>query len=691
MSALIWKELRENFKWALLAMLVLGTAELGGLCMGSDADYFYNHGITLCRESFLLVTTFGPPAIGFLLGCLQIIPELNRDRWAALLHRPIPWGTLFFGKAIAGILLYLVAAGVPYLGCVWLAATPGHFAEPFVPGLMLPGIADLITGLVYYFAALLAALQYGRVAFRVLPLFAAVHLTFFVQRATDFNDAVWAAVWMTVALGIAGWGAIYSREQLRGRPWLSQLALLIVSFYGLCGLTDFARLIVRPGDDYSFTGSQYVLNDEGRPLRLNYQRGVLVSAQETDGSTPSDPKYKPDRVRNHIRYLNSASSYIGDSHGVQRFRKDSHYRSSYNYLHPGGSFPQPQPEQWFFIVEPRILVGISTPRKTIAAILDARGFQPPGATPVPFAANVEIQSMGQDSDLLVGPDNLRFADLARRTVADIPLPIPSPIYGVCSAWANDDVSTNLQITAISLRTAMAVYDNKDQHLMATLPYHRDVERWGQIEVTLNSQGDRFYLWYKPTLWISRKEREGMPDYLDEMTAQGEVVHSYTLPPLPRTPSQQTRDEYLSLRLQSPAFFFGTLLYQKVGALLGSHRLRVGLDARFAENRISQTREAATLIPIFSLVCAGITLAWARRAHFSWAQAATWAGLALALNIAGLLLFRFVADWPRVVPCAACRCPRPIERQTCPHCADHWPAPASNGTEIFDHHTHPLSS
>ena len=46
---------------------------------------------------------------------MQILPELRRDQWAALLHRPVPRGTIFFGKVIAGLLLYLLATAIPFL------------------------------------------------------------------------------------------------------------------------------------------------------------------------------------------------------------------------------------------------------------------------------------------------------------------------------------------------------------------------------------------------------------------------------------------------------------------------------------------------------------------------------------------------------------------------------------------------
>ena len=67
MKAMLWKEFRENFKWALLAMVVLGLAEFYGM---TKRDYMvsFEDTSTLCKSSFLMVTTFGCAAVGLLLG-----------------------------------------------------------------------------------------------------------------------------------------------------------------------------------------------------------------------------------------------------------------------------------------------------------------------------------------------------------------------------------------------------------------------------------------------------------------------------------------------------------------------------------------------------------------------------------------------------------------------------------------------
>lgn len=486
---------------------------------------------------------------------------------------------------------------------------------------------------------------------------------------------------MVLVLGLAGWGATCHRESFAARPWLSRLALLVTTFYGLCGAMDLVRYVAEADRPFSFTGAQYEFAEDGRPLRLNYRQGVIISVQELDGSTPTDPKYRPDRVRAHLCQLNTCSRYIGDSHGWRAFRWQGPYRSSTTYLDVRISFSHPQPEQWFGLMQERTYIGMSPARKVAIARLDARGFQAADADTVPFSSDVTIRSTGHQGFYLSSPEGVRIVDLPRRAITDLTLPLPGPVYGTATPWARTETDS-VNVLAVALGTGVAIYDSKDAHLLATLPYHRETDRWGWVSVGINSTLDRFYLDYSPSTWIPRKEKRGVSSYLDEMNAEGKVVRSYEVPRAVAVTRPPFWLDELTRRLQSPVFYFGTLLYTKIGALRGNYLLDLDWKIR-SEDNWNEATQTAVYVILFSLLCAGATLAWARRVQFSWPCALRWAGLALGLNIAGLIVFRLVADWPRLVPCAACRRDRPINRQTCPHCAGDWPATTPTGTEIFD--------
>ncbi len=437
MRALIWKELRENFKWALLAAAVLGAAEMHALYSVSNGEpdfYEYsNEGITLCKPSFLVVTAFGCIAAGALLGLLQILPELKRDRWAALLHRPASRGVVFRGKVTAGLLLYAVATVPPFLLAVWLAATPGHFGAPFLPKMASPGAADICTGAVYYLAAVAAALQRG-IVLRVLPFLAAIYTSIFVLNIPLFNVAVEAAALMALALLVAGWGIIHNQESLRARPWLGKVAFLAVVFYGVCCVGGIALSLFHVAARAShLTTNEYQFTDNNVPLRLTSIDYVVVSVHDLKGAPVTDPKYQPGRVRNSLRILNSFTDYIGDAHGWRPHVYQDSYRESRAYLWAAYPYQYPRLEQWFEVSQPHYLIGYLPFRKTPFEILDRLGFRPVHGTPPKpegFPADMEVGGGPEESYCIWTPGSARFAYLRTRKMVDLALPVPGPIQGV---------------------------------------------------------------------------------------------------------------------------------------------------------------------------------------------------------------------------------------------------------------------
>jgi hypothetical protein len=685
MTPLILKEVRENLKWALLLMVVLSLGELYALYPKGEQPYYTYllSGITLCSNSFLDATTFGCAAVGFLLGLVQILPELKKDRWASLLHRPVSRGVIFRGKAVAGILLYSLAAVPPFLLSIWLAATPGHFAVPFVPKMVLPGTADLCMGAVYYCAALALGLQRGGwVGLRVFPLLAAVHATYFVLANKLFYVAIEAAVLMALALFTAAWGEMQNQDALRARPWLGKCAFLAAVFYGVCGLGDLARsfctTLASPSGPNFY---RYEITAEGVPLRLVYSNsGVVVSVRDLAGKPVTDPKYLPDRAWNNVDHLNRFSEYIGDAHGFTPRRYQPSYRETRSYLWADNPSFSGRVEQWFTLVGQNYLADYLPAQKIAIALLDRRGFQPASAEPQGFPPEVTLGYAGQGSRCLWDASHAQCAFLGSRRIVDLTLPDASLIYGVGSAWARTD-NGSVNVFGLAMGNGLAVYNDKAA-LVTYLPYHRDTDRWGLLSLGINRTLDRFYLWYEPSAWIHEEVRKTMPSFFEVVNRQGQVLDDYALPPLPEVKRVPTWDTVLARRLQSPAFFFGTMLYKEVGAQLGSTRLRGDLAGQWGRDR-RLTIETSLYVIGLSLLLAVATFIWARRVYFPWRRALAWTCFVLAFGPPGFITFRLSADWPRFVSCPNCGSRRPIDTEDCPRCGADWPAPPTTGIEIFD--------
>ena len=155
MKAILWKEWRENLRWGILALVALSIAlaytvfSTGVLSPNGQSDK-----CAAVWNAAYLVMTFGCPLIAVALGFAQVMPELRRDQWAFLMHRPLPWVVIFGGKALVGIALSLAAAGLPFLAFVFWTAAPGTVPAPFDARLALPGVASLLTIVPCYFAGM---------------------------------------------------------------------------------------------------------------------------------------------------------------------------------------------------------------------------------------------------------------------------------------------------------------------------------------------------------------------------------------------------------------------------------------------------------------------------------------------------------------------------------------------------------
>jgi hypothetical protein len=688
MKAMLWKELRENLKWAILAMIGLTFAEIYGLYY-HDPNNYQDQGITsLCKATFLMATTFGCALTGLVLGFLQILPEQSRDRWAALLHRPVTRGVIYRGKAVAGILLYLIATISPFLVSVWLVATPGHFVSPFVPGTMLPGVVDMCAGLVYYFSALVLALQRGSwFGARMLAPFAAVHLSLYLPTYEDsVTHIIEAAVLLGLALFTAAWGAMLSNGSFRDRPWLGKAALIIVVFYGLCGVGDLAKILSTMGvEENSNSGPQYKITTDGVPLIVTRNADLSETVTDLEGHVINDDRYKGQQANENFFFPDQVSYLIGDTHGLDFSKRWPNYRSVWTYINSVEiNDGMPHLVQWFYLPKKKYFVGISNLNKLPVKIADRKGIEPLGTVPEPFQFEAnwpDVYSTGAPSLVNEGR-TVYLYDFVHETFSQLPNPDQARVFFATKVSIRT-AKPGVEETVIALATAneLRVYDLKGNQF-ATLPYHQDVDRLGMINLNINATHDRFYVQYSASNWIDWSERHLMTSYLEEVDATGNVIHSYVLPALPNVPPVQTWASYIADRAQTPFFWYGTVGYQKICAALGiPHYDDRGYNPFYPYR--SHPHKLGIQLLLVSLLLAPIAFAWARLRHFSWPRAAAWAVFVFAFNIAGLITFRLVADWPVQVRCPQCSRKRPVEESECPHCHTPWPSPPRSGIEIFD--------
>ena len=142
------------------------------------------------------------------------------------------------------------------------------------------------------------------------------------------------------------------------------------------------------------------------------------------------------------------------------------------------------------------------------------------------------------------------------------------------------------------------------------------------------------------------------------------VKSYTLPPLPEVHFSRSWHEYLQDYLKTPAYFFG-----EIG--LSKGRSHAGLEETGATDQLDARKRLGPHqgrgcphrhLLVHPLPCDASL--GAEPPIFRGTARGPGPDSSLAFNLAGLITFRLVADWPVLVNCPACGRKRLVNEPTC---------------------------
>ena len=683
MKTMLWKELRENLKWAVLAFLCLILAEFYALSSGRQSYVENYREGTLCSSAFLLVTSFGCSVIGAALAAVQILPELRRDQWAALLHRPVSRSVIFFGKVFAGLILYFGATTLPFLACTAYVATPGQFASPLVPGMLVPGLSDVGLGLDFYFAGMLLCLHRGRwfgsrgaIALSLVAIFL-LHLTIGwpfllpLAAALVFLPAAWGAM--------VGNGALQTRNVAARAAFVvvvlagAQTALLILA----ATLQFLPSKQATPGVNYT----RFAITEDGQVF-ISSQRGDdSLVLTDLNGKIVTDPRYVGNSARNNFCEMLPLSWDLGKREALRDLYLGAFPRNSWNYiqvLDDGRG-----KEVWYLLLGQNYFVGYDKLSRRVVGICDADGFKPAGATPKPFPFRLRDSIIVFRSPHLYWSGTRLYAlncpDRGMITM-DAPNDTIYGALGLSFGFLQDKPGE----TGVALRNGVRLFDAQG-HPLLDIPYPHDPGTWSYLELGSNETGDRIYLessptpypWWKP----SNPEAPTAPVFLDEIDLHGNILHTYSRPS-PRPPVAPV----------TWANRFVTFTFPFLPAAIEAIHSHLDQTGRLlpaeTEGTLSvphpsvQDRDLAVLF-VVAVVLAAFAFFWARRTGFSPKQARRWAGFVFCFGLPGLLTFRLASDWPRRVPCSHCGALRSIAAAECPHCHRPWPSPPRTGSEIFD--------
>jgi hypothetical protein len=692
LKALFWKEWHENARWALLTFLLLSL----GLAYTVYRQPSYPSLQQIWSDADLLLTT-AVPLVGLALGLLQILPELRRDQWAFLVHRPVSRTTLFFGKVIPGVCLYLLATIAPLLGFALWASSPSHVPAPFDVRFTLVGWAAILSGLPFYFAGLLVALRPARwYGSRALPIVSALIAPWAAFYLTEFWQAALVCALVAVVLMLAAWGSFASSGDYKEQTKPLRFALGLILYPAVLavgavvvGLSWSAYRYVsnHPGTEWWHT--EYKIDPQGRIFEVAEHGPDItdtdhktVTVTDLAGHTIAPGVWAKLSQKDEL----SDMSYLPVTAPAQTYTP-SYQRTDRYVSYVDGTNNAEQSGNWYYDSHSRQIVryevsGSGAPQ---ISYLGPSGFSRASAQAGQFPVGIPFR------DGNGGPNTLRFSNMlylvnVAPALARLLQAAPGPNGILGTVWSpallqrqdnsNADqnaaffVADNRQITVYSWIVDSA--NSKSPRRLFTTP----LPLGGKVDVQVATADlSRFFFWYQD-------RRPVGADKVVTVGADGHVLKTETFPPsgqrwasVPEKP-RSLADNAVFLAFP-PAVIPSVAVYATVCSALGWSSAKSVQGSPIDYWRVF----LISCLSGFLAALAGWLISRrcgdGRRGQIAWAFGVFW------LGGYGVLLLLALRAWPARVPCPNCGRRRVVDHAACEHCGAPFARPVRDGTEIFD--------
>jgi len=688
LKAMFWKECRENARWAVLSGLglSLGLVYAAYHEVAARAAIQPDDGLRLgyVWENATLIFTLGTPLIGLLLGLLQILPELRRDQWAFLVHRPASRTALFFGKALPGVCLYLLATVPPLLILAAWDALPGRQAAPSDWRFTLGAWAAILAGLPFYFAGLVTALRPARwYGSRALPIFAALLSPLAASWLGEFWQVVLVCVLLTAALLLAAWGGFLTSGQYAGQPRLARFGLGASLFAGMAvaligsfalSLTLYQSLFPAVRSDLSLT--QYDVDTDGRILRDIYANGTVRYADLQGKPLPAlEQRNRTGRGVQSLPFQSLPFTEILNP-WTHSQRTEQRYSAPQRYVAPLQTFLYHfEDTAWFYLYDQDQAVGYSLRTHRVVSYLGPRGFadtsNDAGRFLEPLTSSLHHSNT---RGLLQFPHSVFLFNPDQRTLTRLWTAAGGEQAQGSGFLTLIETSAVLQPVVVAADNQLHVFSGEGRPLFTT-PRSLDAQPYSCVQAAISPRLDRFFFWcsvngFGAQSWAASK--------IVTFSPSGRVLQAVTLPALQSPPPYQTPSAAaLLVPPAADAAGLGVMLHDR---WFGDTQQRKTRNPLVQDAGLRGLLLLSALMGLVSAVLAWLIsrrLGDGRRGQIAWALGVFW------LGGYGVLLLLALRAWPARVPCLNCGRQRVVENETCEHCGAAWARPKRDGTEIFD--------
>jgi hypothetical protein len=642
---------------------------------------------------------------GAVLGYIQVRPESEGDKRSLLLHRPLSRSRIFLAKALAGASIYLLGLGIPFAWVVALEATPGHVAEPFRWPMVLPWLADVLTGLVYYFAGMLTAQTRGRwYGSRYLGLAAGLFCSIVVYAAPDFGDALLAIVLLSGTVAVAAWGSFCTAGVYDLQPRVARLALAGTYCTGLFTIGFIAKFELGRWMTDVGTMDRHLIDRQGRVLRV-HQQDEEFSVTDREGRPPSGLKSEHLDYHGLLQLEAPQAGFGGIDLAVRRS-----YRSGNRTVVKYSNDTKPANENWWYVPDTGWLVGYDKITKRSIGAFGPSGFAPLGMQPqTRFEGQVfRLFSFpeAQARDYLAFPRAVYFVDMDKRSVCTLFTAGDGQTVLWASRWGDEQQKPALAF--VGTDTSIEVVEETGRRL-ASLPLPYDLPTYHAQGAGRLENPRRYWVWFEPHWYLPSKSLQTLTGHLVEYSGAGRELARQDVPlrrggtPLsdPRVLLFEPTNSITLSGLATSAAEFAVLSGLKQYMVSGVRRHEgremwpatsflyfatqfylpsVGYLPRTPPEKFWGF---SGLMFAAAVLSASLCYLLCRRYAFAWTTCVSWALCGLLLGPIGLLLLLAVQHWPARLACPSCYALRVVTRPSCEHCGAPHAVPELDGTEIFE--------
>lgn len=675
MKQIILKELREQYRVALVGMLIFSAILAVAFAGYSQSlnQALWNSGYMsadsfqpLMKSDVLVWSAFACGVLGTLLGWLQIRAEKHPDLWAFLVHRPIERVSIFNAKVIAGLLLYLLAAGIPVIGFEIWCIVPGHVAAPFAWPMLLPLLVFALSGIAFYFGGLLTGIRKARwYGSQGIGVACAIGTVLIIFNCKVYWQALSVVLLAITALGLAARGSYLADGHLAGQSRTSLVSLCVVSVMAMTLLSALVlgilinNLVRNSERNYA----QYSVIKDGRIIKVTRKRFQEPIVEDLKGNPILDPATgRPVTGRE----LNSL--YLESLHAsVDMWKYESataHFEDSYWYQFTSpvrffAAWQINQRQLWFLGSDGRLVSYDGLTR------LPGPSIVPPGTKGAP----------GPDDSRFLLPFNFAFGSYYGRSEYGI-LATARTVYRVDTERARltpllttstDDPflassesghwtsgSEDLNTLLLSEKSIRVISKSGTLHI--NTPYSPSFKQYPTVDVSLSSISNRFIVQMSPYPQRKKTSAEVLKTQVSYITAPSTVAETTFLP---ESNPDTTPDP--GLLLMTP---FIPLVVPELGETPQErpwHAVRfvlAGAMASFVYNR-------------------------ARKEAFSNSRASLWGAFVLVLGLPAFLTFYALQEFATRQSCPKCNASRRVDQAHCRQCESPFATPPPTGTEIFE--------